>query len=111
MELFDKDYGDFVVSWEKYITVEEQSFALKALKEIVPRLTQWRETIFEADKEKIRISVRIQYPYELTEPRLVFDLWYDEVAKGYGLHFYKGEAQLAGRPLGSVHFHHQKNWL
>ena len=113
-----KDYGDFEMSWENWVTPEEQSYVLGVLRKYLPTLSRCEDLIYHANGERIRISIRIEYPYDL-EPdtgRLAFDLWYQDShyeggSIGFHMVVYKdqGDTTHAGPPIGGVYLH-KENW-
>jgi hypothetical protein len=110
----NKDYGNFEVRWENWVTSEDESYVLGILKKYLPTLSQCQNLISMGNKERIRISVRLEYPYDLEAEagRLAFDLWYDDTnfqgaAIGFHLQVYKdqGDTTIPGPEIGTVRLH------
>ncbi|MGA2785861.1 MAG: hypothetical protein ABSF09_14320 [Candidatus Bathyarchaeia archaeon] len=112
------DYENFEVRWEKWVTSDEQSYVLGILRKYLPTLSKCQELISNANKEQIRISITVEYPYDL-EPdagRLAFGLYhsdsnYQGASIGFHLTVYKdqGDTTIPGPPIGSVRLH-DDNW-
>jgi hypothetical protein len=106
----ERDYGRFTVSWDfrknRPPDKAEEEFIVTGVESILPRLAALREQIFQQYQSGCHISTTILYPFK--QPKIKFDLWYDPVAQGYGLHIWEYDGR---NPIGSVHFHHEKEWL
>jgi len=102
----ENHFADFIIRWDKELSKQEASTVVEAARNLMPVFNEAREFVQRLNEKKVRAWVRVGYPY--MDPFLNFEIWYDEVAKGYGIHVFEN---LSWNCYGSIHFRHEENWI